>query len=35
MNVYRVVAWQKGFIFRAYAPSWAPQMNQTEVVHAG
>lgn len=34
-NVYRLVAWQKGFIFRAHAPSRAPQMNQAEVVHAG
>ena len=32
------LAWwhdRRGFIFRAFAPSQAPHMNQAEVVHAG
>ena len=32
------LAWwhdRRGFIFRAFAPSASPQMNQAEVVHAG
>ena len=26
---------RRGFIFRAFAPKAAPQMNQAEVIHAG